>query len=54
MSESQAMGLLSWHPKSAAFIAEYRRQRVSSDIVKALILTGETFYKQHRREQLPE
>jgi hypothetical protein len=54
MSEAQAIGLLSWHPKSDEFIEEYRRQRMSSDVVKALILTGETFYKEHRRERLPE
>jgi hypothetical protein len=54
MSEAQAIGLLSWHPKSDEFIEEYRRQRMSSDVVKALILTGESFYKEHRREQLPE
>jgi hypothetical protein len=54
MSEAQAIGLLSWHPKSDEFIEEYRMQRMSSDAVKALILTGETFYKEHRRERLPE
>ncbi len=54
MSEAQAIGLLSWHPKSDEFIEEYRRQRMSSDVVKALILTGETFYKEHRRERLLE
>ena len=54
MSEAQAIGLLSWHPKSDKFIDEYRRQRTSNDVVKALILTGEMFYKEHRRERLPE
>ena len=46
------MGLLSWHPKSDELIVEYRRQRISGDVMKALILTGETLYKQHRKEQL--
>jgi hypothetical protein len=54
MSEAQAIGLLSWHPNSVEFIEEYRRQRMSSDIVKALILTGETFHEEHRRQRLPE
>jgi hypothetical protein len=48
------MGLLSWHPKSDEFIVEYRRQRISGDVMKALILTGETLYKQHRKERLLE
>ena len=46
------MGLLSWHPKSDELIVEYRRQRISGDVMKALILTRETLYKQHRKERL--
>ena len=46
------MGLLSWHPKSDEFIREYRRQRISGDVMKALILTVETLCKQHRKERL--
>jgi hypothetical protein len=55
ISEPQAIGLLSWHPNSEEFVEEYRRQLgISSDFVKALILTGETFYKKHRRKRLGE
>jgi len=54
MSEAQAIGLLSWHPNSEEFIEEYRRQRRSSEVVRALMLTGVTFYKEHRRERLRE
>src|SRR5215217_2197233 len=50
----ETMGLLSWHPKSDEFIVEYRRQRISGDVMKALILTGATLYKQHRKERLLE
>jgi hypothetical protein len=53
-SEAEAIGLLSWHPNSNEFIEEYRRQRVSRDIVEALISTGEFFYQEHRRERLSE
>jgi hypothetical protein len=54
VSEAQAIGMLSWHPNSDEFIEEYRRKRMSSGIVEALIFTGETFYQEHRRERLPE
>jgi hypothetical protein len=54
MSEEEAIGLLSWHPNSDEFIEEYRRQRTSSDMVEALISTGEMFYQEHRRERLSE
>jgi hypothetical protein len=55
VSEAQSIGLLDWHPNSEEFIEEYRRQqRISGDIVEALILAGHTFYEEHRRERLPE
>ena len=53
-TDAQAIGLLSWHPNSDEFIEEYRKQRISSDVVKALIATGGTFYEEHRRKRLPE
>jgi hypothetical protein len=46
--------MLSGHPNSGEFIAEYQRKRMSSGIVEALISTGEFFYREHLREQSPE
>jgi hypothetical protein len=54
MSEAQALELLSGHPKSGEFIEEYKRKRTSSDIVEALIHTGEFFFRENQREQSPE
>jgi hypothetical protein len=54
MSEAQAIEMLSGHPNSGEFIAEYHRKRMSSGIVEALISTGEFFYREHLREQSPE
>jgi hypothetical protein len=54
MSEAQALELLSGHPNSGEFIGQYRRKRTSSDIVEALIHTGECFYRENQREQSPE
>src|ERR687898_230010 len=54
MSEAQAIELLSGHPDSDEFIEEYRRWRATeSDVVGALVLTGEAFYMAHRRGQPP-
>ncbi len=54
-SEAQAIRLFSWHPNSEEFIEEYRKQRrATGDFVKALILTGETFHEEHRKERLSE
>jgi hypothetical protein len=54
MSDAQAMELLSGHPNSDEFTEEYRRWRATeSDVVGALILTGEAFHMQHRRGQPP-
>ena len=54
MSDAQAIELLSGHPDSDRFIEEYRRLRAThQDHVEALVLTGETFYKEHRRGQPP-
>jgi hypothetical protein len=52
ISDAQAIEMLSGHPNSDKFIEEYRRWRATRpDIVEALILTGETFYWEHRRGQ---
>jgi len=54
LSEAQAIELLRGHPHSAKFIEEYRRWRATqSDVVGALVLTGEAFYMEHRRGQPP-
>ena len=53
-SEAQAMAMLSGHPNSGEFTEEYRRKRMTSSIVEALISTGEFFYWEHEREQPPE
>jgi hypothetical protein len=54
MSDPQARELLSGHPDSDEFIEEYRRWRATeSDVVGALILTGEALYMKHRRGQPP-
>lgn len=45
--ETQAIGMLSWHPNSDEFVEEYKRQRQSCGIVEALVLTGETFSQEH-------
>jgi hypothetical protein len=53
-SDAQAIELLSGHPSSNKFIEEYRRWRATkSDVVGALVLTGEAFYIEHRRGQPP-
>ena len=53
MSEAQAIEMLSGHPNSDEFIEEYHRKRMSSDIVEALIHTGEFFLWERQREQSP-
>ena len=54
MSDAQSIELLSGHPDSDEFIEEYRRWRTrESDVVGALVLTGEAFYMKHRRGQPP-
>ena len=54
MSEAQAIELLSGHPDSDEFIEEYRPWRATeSEVVGALVLTGEAFYMAHRRGQPP-
>ncbi len=54
MSDAQAIELLSGHLRSDEFIEEYRRWRATeSDVVGALVLTGEAFYMAHRRGQPP-
>jgi hypothetical protein len=54
ISDARAIELLSGHPGSDEFIEEYRRWRATeSDVVGALVLTGEAFYMTHRRGQPP-
>jgi hypothetical protein len=54
MSEAQAIEMLSGHSDSDRFIDVYRQMRSRhSDLVQCLVLTGETFYWEHRRGQPP-
>jgi hypothetical protein len=54
MSDAQAIEMLSGHRDSDRFIEEYRiRREMQTDVVKALIFTGEIFYSEHRRGQPP-
>ena len=54
MSYAQAIEVLSGHPDSDRFIEEYRRLSATHpDTIDALTLTGETFYREHRRGQPP-
>jgi hypothetical protein len=54
ISDAQAIEILSGHRDSDRFIEEYRiRREMQTDIVKALIFTGEMFYSEHRRGQPP-
>jgi hypothetical protein len=54
MSDAQAIEILSGHRDSDRFIEEYRiRRETQTDVVKALIFTGEMFYLEHRRGQPP-
>ena len=54
MSNAQAIEILSGHRHSDRFIEEYRRMRERhSDIVVALMLTGESSYWEHRSTQPP-
>jgi hypothetical protein len=54
MVDAQAIEMLSGHPDSDEFIEEYRRWRATeSDVVGALVLTGEAFYMEHRKGQPP-
>jgi len=54
MSDAQAIEMLSGHSDSDRFIEEYRRLSATHpDTVEALALTGETFYREHRRGQPP-
>jgi uncharacterized short protein YbdD (DUF466 family) len=54
MNDEQAIEMLSGHRDSDRFIEEYRRMRATNpDRIDALPLTGETFYREHRRGQPP-
>ena len=54
MSDAQAIEMLSGHRDSDRFIEEYRiRRGMQTDVVKALIFTGELFYSEHWRGQPP-
>ena len=53
-SDAQAIEMLSGHSDSDRFTEEYQRLSATHpDTVEALALTGETFYREHRREQPP-
>jgi len=45
-SDARAIELLSGHPDSDEFIEEYR-WRKTHDIEKAMIITGEVFFRKH-------
>jgi hypothetical protein len=51
ISDAQAIEILSGHRDSDRFIEEYRRHAMQTDVVIALIFTGEMFYREHRRGQ---
>jgi hypothetical protein len=54
MSYAQAIEMQSGHPDSDRFIEEYRRLSATHpETIDALTLTGETFYREHRRGSLP-
>ena len=54
MSDAQAIEMLSGDEDSDRFIEVYRQLRNRHpEIVQALILTGATFYMEHRRGQPP-
>ncbi len=54
LNDEQAIEMLSGHSDSDRFIEEYRRRRaLQTDVVKALIFTGEMFYREQRRGQPP-
>ena len=46
-NDAKAIEMLSGHPDSDEFIEEYRRRRKTHDIEKAMIITGEVFYRNH-------
>jgi hypothetical protein len=54
MEEDEAIEILSGHQDSDRFIEEYRiRRAMQTDVVKALIFTGEMLYSEHRRGPPP-
>ena len=47
-NDARAIEMLSGHPDSDEFIEEYRRsRRKTHSIEKAMIITGELFYRKH-------
>ncbi len=46
-NDARAIEMLSGHPDSDEFIEEYRWRRKTHDIEKAMIITGEVFYRKH-------
>jgi hypothetical protein len=47
-NDARAIEMLSGHPDSEEFIEEYRRsRRKTPGIEKAMIITGELFYRKH-------
>ena len=46
-NDARAIEMLSGHPDSEEFIEEYRRRRKTHGIEKAMIITGEAFFRNH-------
>jgi len=53
LNDARAIERLSGHPDSAEFIEEYRWRRKIHDIEKAMIITGEVFYRKHHPAVVP-
>ena len=46
-NDARAIEMLSGHPDSEEFIEEYRRRRKTHVSEKAMIITGEAFFRNH-------
>jgi len=47
LNDARAIEMLTGHPDSEEFIEEYRRRRKTHGIEKAMIITGEAFFRNH-------
>ena len=47
LNNARAIEMFSGHPDSEEFIEEYRRRRKTHGIEKAMIITGEAFFRNH-------
>jgi len=52
-NDARAIEMLSGHPDSEEFIEEYRRRRKTHGIEKAMIITGEVFFRNHHPAIMP-